>query len=206
MQAGTQLTASDLIAFESEVATIFNAGKIRAPVHLSGGTEDILIGIFKNIQAKDYVFSTWRSHYHALLHGVPREKLMDAICAGRSISLNFPEHNFYSSAIVGGMLPIAVGVGWALKRKESEQRAWVFVGDMAAASGMFHECVQYVAGNNLPVVFMTESNGLSVCTPTNKAWSTETPSVPEPENREISYRYDYALPWPHSGAGVRVEF
>ena len=200
MQAGTQLTASDLIAFESEVATIFNAGKIRAPVHLSGGNEEQLIDIFGNVREGDWVFSTWRSHYHALLHGVPRECLLEDIKAGRSISLNYPEHQFYSSAIVGGMLPIALGVAWGCVRDGG--RAWVFLGDMAARSGMFHECYQYAEGHDLPIRFVIEDNGLSVCTDTRAAWGNVSNMYPD----AMIIRYRYKLPYPHSGAGVRVEF
>jgi pyruvate dehydrogenase E1 component alpha subunit len=203
MQAGTRLTASDLIAFETEVATIFNSGAIRAPVHLSSGNEEQLINIFKDVDPNDWVFSTWRSHYHALLHGIPRDKLMEAIRAGRSISLNFPEHNFYSSAIVGGMLPIAVGVAWGLRYKTTGN-VWVFIGDMATQSGMFDECVRYSLGHNLPITFVTEDNGLSVCTDTK---STQVDNFIGPNTNSTERRiYSYHLTYPHSGAGKRVEF
>ncbi len=62
-----------LIQFERKMADHWEAGKVRGPIHLSGGNEDELIEIFKYIKPTDWVFSTWRSHYHALLHGVPSE-------------------------------------------------------------------------------------------------------------------------------------
>jgi TPP-dependent pyruvate/acetoin dehydrogenase alpha subunit len=203
MSAGNGLTASNLIEFEAEVAAIFNDGKIRAPVHLSGGNEDVLIDIFKDIQPNDFVFSTWRSHYHALLHGIPRDKLMSAIVGGKSISLNFPEHNFYSSAIVGGMLPIATGVAWAAKRKETSTRVYVFVGDMASRGGLYQECYNYSFGHDLPIVFVSEENNLSVCSPTKDVWGKKNPRK---SGKCLEMTYSYSIPWPHSGAGKRVEF
>ena len=100
------LNSTELIEFEKEIAELFEAGKIRAPVHLHGGNEEQLIEIFKQIKPEDWVCSTHRSHYHALLKGIPREYVKRAILAGQSITLNFAEYRFFTSAIVGGILPI----------------------------------------------------------------------------------------------------
>jgi len=124
------VTPADLIAFEREVADRFERGEIRGPIHLSGGNEQNLIDIFKGVPKDAWVFSTWRSHYHALLHGVPADKVMAQIMEGRSMNLAFPEHRFFTSAIVGGILPIAVGVAAA-----KQNTVWCFVGDMAAMGG-----------------------------------------------------------------------
>ena len=62
------LTKEDLIKFEKQIVSLWEDGQIKAPVHLSHGNEDELIQIFSVISKDDYVFSTWRSHYHALLH------------------------------------------------------------------------------------------------------------------------------------------
>ena len=64
------LTKRDLIQFEEHIVSLWENGKIKAPVHLSHGNEDELIEVFSRIDTNDYVFSTWRSHYHALLHGL----------------------------------------------------------------------------------------------------------------------------------------
>ena len=103
------MTKEELIAFEDEIAAFFNAGKIRAPVHLYSGNEEQIISVFQKIRFQDWVFCSWRSHYQCLLKGVPEDLVRDEILAGRSISLCFPEYRIYSSAIVGGVLPIAVG-------------------------------------------------------------------------------------------------
>ena len=83
----------DLIAFEEEIADLFNAGKIRAPVHLYKGNENKIINVFKNINKNDWVFCSWRSHYQCLLKGVPPNKIKAEILAGRSISLCFPKYS-----------------------------------------------------------------------------------------------------------------
>ena len=194
------MTKDELEAFEADIAAEFNAGRIKAPVHLSGGNADQLIEIFKEWKPGDWTFSTWRSHWHALLAGVPTEKVKDAIMAGRSISLNFPEHRFYSSAIVAGCCPIALGVAWQIKRQQRKERVWCFVGDMASLTGLASECANYGAGHELPITWVVEINGLSVCTDTDEAWG-----FMKDKGRSVM-AYNYHLPFPHAGAGVRVSF
>src|SRR3990172_10585533 len=126
------MTKADLIRFEQEVADRFERKEIPGPIHLSGGNEDQLIEIFKQIKPTDWVFSTWRSHYHALLHGIPEEKVMDQIMQGRSMNLMFPEHNFFTSAIVGGICPIAVGIAYALKMQGKFDNVLCFIFDMTS--------------------------------------------------------------------------
>lgn len=189
---------AELVAFEKSVAEEFEMGLIKGPVHLSGGNEEKLIDIFKNISREDWCFSTWRNHYHAILHGVPSQKVMEEIRAGRSMNLTFPEHRFYSSAIVGGILPIATGVAAALKRDGSTRKVWCFVGDMAATTGAFHEASTYACRQDLPITFVVEDNGFSTNTPTNEVWG----------NGWISKvrRYQYKRVFPHVGIGKWVSF
>ena len=73
------LNSKDLIKFELKIKNIYEEGKIKAPIHLSGGNENQLIKIFKKIKRNDWVISNWRSHYHALLHGVPKKWLLKKI-------------------------------------------------------------------------------------------------------------------------------
>lgn len=191
-----------LIQYEAELAEIFTAGKIRAPVHLSDNNEDHLIEIFKKIKKTDWVFSTHRSHYHALLHGVdPAWLKKEIIEHGNSITICDPTHHFYSSGIVGGNTPIALGVALGLKRKKSREHVWVFVGDMAAEGGVFHEGVQYAERNDLPITFVIEDNGFSTNTPTADAWGKETPKG----NRIVRYAFRREK-YPHYGSGKWVTF
>src|SRR3990172_9391205 len=169
------MNKADLIRFEREVADRFERKQIPGPIHLSGGDEDQLIEIFKYIKPTDWVFSTWRSHYHALLHGVPEDKVMSEIMAGRSMNLMFPEYNFFTSAIVGGGLPIAVGVAYAIKQRlpkgewtycitevgentefsiMTDQKVWCFICDMTATTGIFYESDRFSIHQDLPIKFL----------------------------------------------------
>ena len=190
----------DLIKFEDEIAKLFNAGKILAPVHLSDGNEDVLIDVFKKVRKDDWIFSTHRSHYHALLHGIDREWLKQEILRGNSIAVCNPERHFYSSGIVGGNTPIALGVAMGLKRKGLPQHVFVFVGDMAALGGVFHETVQYAERNDLPITFVVEGNGISTNTPTQKAWGEGNST-----GKVIKYSHKKEK-YPHYGSGKWVTF
>ena len=121
-----------LKAFESDIAESFNRGEIKFPVHLSDGNEEALIKIFKDVKVTDWVFCSWRSHYQCLLKGVKPEELTSAIKNGQSIALSFLEHKIFSTAIVGGQLPIAVGMALAIKEAGSGEHVWCFVGDMTS--------------------------------------------------------------------------
>lgn len=195
------MTKEELIAFEADIACEFNAAKIRAPVHLAGGNEDELIEYFaKNFNSGDWVCTTWRSHYHCLLAGVPPELVKSEIMAGRSITLCLSDYRVISSAIVGGILPIALGLAWSINRTGKPfEKVHVFVGDMAQRSGIFSECYEYALGHNLPIQFIVEDNKKSVGTDTAATWGEHKPLVP------VKW-IEYKLPWPHSGAGKRVEF
>lgn len=193
------MRAEDLIAFEQEMVAEFEAGHIKAPLHLAGGNEHQLIDIFREIGPEDWCLTSWRSHYHCLLKGVPPERIKEAIRSGRSIALCFPTHRVLSSAIVGGICPIAAGLGWAIRERGGHEKVHVFVGDMTAMSGIYQECRRYCAGNDLPVKFWIEDNGLSVCTDTQAVWGKD-----DGEPNQVIYQYK--LTRPHVGVGKFVRF
>lgn len=199
------MTKDELIAFEEEIAALFNAGKIRAPVHLYFGNEEPIMAVFKKIRAQDWVFCSWRSHYQCLLKGVPKERVRDEIVAGRSISLCFPEHRIYSSAIVGGVLPIAVGTAMSIQRRGEDSRVYCFMGEMTAESGIAYESIKYSRNHRLPIHFVVEDNGKSVCTDTREVWNQSRLSFEGAADEYVSY-YRYETKYPHAGAGVRVQF
>ena len=141
-------TPEELMAFEDEVKERYRAGEIRAPVHLARGNEERLIEVFDQVGPADWVFATYRSHYHALLHGVPRELVMRKILQGNSIHLEFPTYHFYTSAIVGGHIPLALGAALGIKRRVYDGQVWCFLGDMAHESGACDEAIRYAANLN----------------------------------------------------------
>ena len=202
------ITPADLQSFEEEVAAAWEAGRIRGPVHLGGDESGDyyrqLIEIFSDVDKEnDWVFCSYRSHCHALLKGVPREQVMGKILGGHSMTLQWAGYKFFSSAIVGGQLPIAVGVALALKRQGSKARVWAFCGDMAATIGVFHEVCNYAISYQLPITFIVEDNGLSCDTRTDEIWCRN----PDPPmiDRYVT-RFDYTRRWPHVGTGKFVDF
>lgn len=193
------MTAEELLAFEADIAAEFEKGAIPFPVHLSGGNEAQLLHVFSGIEDQDWVCGGWRMHYASLLKGVPPDVLKKAIMDGRSIGLCFPKYRVLSSAIVGGICPIAMGIAWALKRQGKPGTVWVFCGDMTATTGIFAECARYAMQHALPIQFVIEDNGMSVCTPTRQVWGTEQP-------QPVLTGYAYELTRPHVGIGKFIQF
>jgi TPP-dependent pyruvate/acetoin dehydrogenase alpha subunit len=200
-----RLTREDLVAFEKDIAEEFNAARIRAPVHLYSGNEESILKVFRRICVNDWVLCSWRSHYQCLLKGVPRDVLKAEIMAGRSISLCFPEYRVLSSAIVTGVLPIAVGIALSIKRGGGSNRVFCFMGEMTSETGVAHECLKYAENHDLPVHWIIEDNGKSVCSDTREVWNTRTLSYEDTSNPRITY-YKYQTHYPHAGAGRRVQF
>ena len=195
-----KLTSEDLKSFEEEVKTTYEAGKIKAPVHLAGGNEEKLIDIFQYVHKDDWVFASWRNHYHALLHGVPRDTLMDLIVRGKSMSVYSKEPKLYTSSIVGGIIPIALGTAKAQKESGSDRKTWCFVGDMTFESGIFYEAYKYAKNFDLPIQFVVEDNNMSTNTPTDETWGGKR-DVPD----DVIY-YEYEREFPHHGTGNWILF
>jgi len=191
----------DLIDFEDDIISHWENGEITGPIHLSNGNEEQLIKIFNKIGINDWVFSTWRSHYHALLHGVEPQVLKQKILDGKSITIVDKDSKFYSSAIVTGTLPIALGVAKSLKLKGSDEKVWVFLGDMAFESGIFYEVHKYARNYELPLHFIVEDNGVSTNTPTGATWNNIQREIPE----DVIF-YKYESKYPHYGTGKWVVF
>lgn len=190
------MNAADLIAFSAEVAQRFENKEILGPVHLNSDTQaEPLIEIFKDIKRTDWVLSTWRSSWHALLHGVPRDLVMMDICSGRSMSLHYPQYRFMTSAIMGGMLPIACGLA------AGGAKVNCFVGDMARCSGAYQDAMNYAHGHELPVTFICEDNGLSTNTPTGRTWGIPLEFKLKKVERHYFYKRttDHYQPLPSNG-------
>ena len=212
------LQADDLINFEKDIATIYEAGHITAPVHLRDGNEQILVDIFSNLQISQehYVYSTWASHLHALLKGVPPERVKQDILEGRSITLHYPDYNFYSSAIVGGVSPIATGTALALKKQNKSNRVFCFLGDMSFPNWHISRiyCVCAIS-QDLPITFIIEDNGKSRRYHHSRMLGClcqHEISIPNIQNDVLKYKHQTLFTihmkchTPMSGTGVFVEF
>lgn len=222
-QQNQEWTPETLRAFVTEEAKQWEAGKIKAPCHFCGGNEEQLIDIFREIKRHDYVFSGHRNSYHALLHGVDPNDLMceicggeEAYCKGRARSMGFihHKHKFYSSAIVGGCVNIAVGVAVALKQQwtidplspdevSSQRRVWAFIGDGAVDGGHFWEALQYAQGWDLPLTFVIEDNDRSTCTSKKARNGLKEMIILGADKVK---HYNYTPTYPHVGTGKYIQF
>ncbi|PIQ89621.1 MAG: hypothetical protein COV72_02055 [Candidatus Omnitrophica bacterium CG11_big_fil_rev_8_21_14_0_20_42_13] len=189
--------------FESEISRLYEAAKIRAPVHLSKGNELHLVKIFKRYyKPGDWIFSTHRNHYHWLLSGRKPARLKKQILAGHSMHVF--DKKFFTSSIVAGSAPIALGVAMGLKLSKSPNKVLCFMGDMASECGIAHECVKYAQGYDLPIVFVIEDDNFSVRARTKEVWGKLTPKANR--KRMICKRYRYKRLYPHAGTGKYVMF
>jgi len=184
------MTAQELMAFEYEISKLIKQGKINTPTHLCGGNEEQLIEIFRKIKKEDWVFCSYRNHYHALLKNVPREMVLNQILHGRSMTPCYPGYRFFTSAIVGACLPVAVGVAYSIKKSHSTEHVWCFTGDMGATTGVFSEATRFAGGHRLPITFVVEDNGFACDTPTAETWGHGSPDIK---------RYRYQRLRPHLG-------
>jgi len=193
-------TVQDLKDFENKIVNHWESAKIRGPIHLSDGNEESLIEIFQRISKDDWVFSTWRSHYHALLKPINPVWIEEEILKGKSITLCNMEEKFYSSAIVSSTISIALGVALSLKKDNKLNKVWCFIGDMSFETGAFYEAHKYARNFNLPLQFIVEDNGISTYTPTEATWNFK---------REIPndvIHYTYKSKYPHYGSGKWIAF
>lgn len=206
----TDWTVETLKEYEENLKLLFSEGKINCPLHLSGGNESHLLDLFEFIKPEDYVFSTHRAHYHYLLKGGDPQELLDEILGlpsgickgnGRSMHIYDVKKRFYTSAIVGGIAPIACGVALSIKKRKLDEHVWCFVGDGAEDQGSFVEAVRFGAARELPLTFIIEDNDLSIGSTKKQRWHNYQPI----KGRNI-IRYEYVRQWPHCGIGSWVGF
>ncbi len=158
--------------FEDKCAELYTQQKIRGFLHLYDGEEAIASGIIPLLDDKDRLVATYREHGHALARGVPMGSILAEMygkvegCAGGrggSMHLFSRDHNFYGgNAIVGGGLPMAVGLGLADHMEKTDGVTACFFGEGAVAEGEFHESLNLAALWNLPVLFVCENNGYAM--------------------------------------------
>ena len=154
--------------FEEKCVELYSAGEIRGFVHLYIGEEAVAVGVNQALTADDNIVSTYREHGHALARGLPVDSVMGEMygkttgCSrgrGGSMHLFDLSRRFYGgNAIVGGGLPLAIGIALADKLRGDQRVTGCFFGDGAVAEGEFHECMNLAALWDLPVLFCCENN------------------------------------------------
>jgi len=153
---------------EERAAELYGAGKIRGFLHLYVGEEAVGVGVLHALTPEDNVVATYREHGHALVRGMNMGALMAEMygkqegCArGRGGSMHLFDRAtrlFGGNAIVGGGLPLAVGLALAEKMLSGRRVTACFFGDGAVAEGAFHESMNLAALWKLPVLFCCENN------------------------------------------------
>jgi pyruvate dehydrogenase E1 component alpha subunit len=161
--------------FEEKAAELYTVGKIRGFLHLYIGEEAVAVGAMQALTAEDSIVATYREHGQALARGIPAGSLMaemygkaNGCSRGRGGSMHFFDvsRRFYGGhAIVGGGLPIAVGLALADTLQHRPAVTACFFGDGAVAEGEFHESLNLAALWKLPVLFLCENNLYAMGTP-----------------------------------------
>jgi pyruvate dehydrogenase E1 component alpha subunit len=155
-------------AMEERCAQLYGETKIRGFLHLYIGEEAVATGVMSCLRPHDSVLATYREHGHALLRGVPMRSIMaemfgrvDGCSGGRGGSMHLFDAScgFYGgNAIVGGHLPVAVGLALASRMQGSDAVTACFFGEGAMAEGEFHEAMNLAALWKTPVLFCCENN------------------------------------------------
>ena len=159
---------------EEKIVALYPEQEIRCPTHLSIGQEAIASGVCAALNQDDFILSTHRCHSHYLAKEGDLKQMFAELygkatgCArgkGGSMHLVDPEQGMLgASALVGGTIPLAVGVALASQLQKKDSVAVAFFGDAATEEGVFHESLNFAALRKLPVLFVCENNFLATHT------------------------------------------
>ncbi len=169
--------------FEERCAEAYALGKIGGFCHLYIGQEAISSATMSLLRPDDYVVTSYRDHGQALARGVPPRRVMaelfgrqDGCSGGKGGSMHIFDKsvNFLGGhGIVGGHIPLAAGVGWAIKYRGGDQVCVCFFGEAAVNIAAFHEALNMASLWKLPVVFMIENNRYGMGTEISRATANE---------------------------------
>lgn len=161
-------------AFEERAAQEYTKGNIAGFLHLYPGEEAVAVGVLHAAEPNDYIVSTYREHVHALVRGVPANKVMAELfgrrdgCSGGmggSMHLFDKERRFMGGyGIVGETYPVATGIAYSIAMQELPEAVICFFGDGAVNQGTFHESLNMAALWKLPVLFVCENNRYQIGT------------------------------------------
>jgi pyruvate dehydrogenase E1 component alpha subunit len=165
--------------FEEKAAENYALGKIGGFLHLSIGEEAVAVGVTSALRPDDYAISTYREHGHCLAKGCdPRRAMAElfgrigGLSKGKGGSMHLFDRsvNFLGGhAIVGAHLPLAAGVGFAIKYQGGDQVIVCYFGDGAVPEGEFHEALNLSALWKLPVIYVCENNRYAMGTSLERA-------------------------------------
>jgi pyruvate dehydrogenase E1 component alpha subunit len=154
--------------FEGKCAELYTQEKIRGFMHLYDGEEAIAVGVIPVLEKRDRIVATYREHGQALVRGVPMTTVLaemygkqEGCSRGRGGSMHIFDRatNFHGgNAIVGGGLPLSVGLALADHMRRNGNITACFFGEGAVAEGEFHESMNLAALWELPVLFVCENN------------------------------------------------
>lgn len=161
--------------FEEKVHQLFLKGEMSGTIHQYLGQEAIAVGVCANLRKEDWITSTHRPHGHALAKGLSARSLFcellgkaEGCCGGKggSMHLGDPAHGMLPAiAIVGGGLPLAVGLALAFSYQGTDQVAVAFFGEGASGEGAFHEALNLASLKKLPLILVCENNLYAASTP-----------------------------------------
>jgi len=165
--------------FEVKCAQSYQQQKIGGFCHLYAGQEAVAVGSLAATQPQDYVITAYRDHGHAIARGMPLATLFAELygkrtgCSrGKGGSMHFFDKNknfFGGHAIVASHIPLAAGLGWAIKSRKEDRVVLCYFGDGAMNQGAFHEAMNLAGLHKLPCVFIVENNGYGMGTQVQRA-------------------------------------
>ena len=169
--------------FEEKSAEAYTLGKIGGFCHLYIGQEAVAVGSIAALRADDYVMTSYRDHGHALARGTSPDEVMAELfgraggcSAGKGGSMHlFDRDNHFlgGHGIVGGQIPLATGVAFAAKYKQTGQVSVVYFGEAAVNQGVFHESLNMAQLWKLPCVYVCENNQYGMGTSIARAMSLQ---------------------------------
>jgi len=167
--------------FEEKSAESYALGKIGGFCHLYIGQEAVAVGALAPLREDDYVVTAYRDHVQAIVKGIPPREVMaelygrvDGSSGGKGGSMHMysAEHRFLGGwGIVAGQIPLATGVGWAIRYRGGNQVCVCFMGEAAVNQGAFHESLNMAALWKLPVIYIVENNRYGMGTAWERASS-----------------------------------
>lgn len=168
---------------EETIADRYKEQKMRCPVHLSIGQEAVAVGVCKAVLQSDYLVSNHRAHAHYLAKGGNLPRMIAEIygkktgcCLGRGGSMHLIDLSvgmYGSTPIVGGSIPVGVGIAFASQMKGEDRVTLIFHGEGATEEGVFAESLNFSSLKKLPVLFICENNLYSVYSPLEVRQSKE---------------------------------